>query len=306
MNLEALKHFVIIAETGSVTRAAERLMVAQPSLSRQLRQLEKAFGGPLFIRAGRHLTLTPLGQVVLARAQKVLQEVEALSQVAYHAPERRQVSLGASLTTLSGFLPRAVSQFRAVHPDVELSVRTGLSQDVYDLVGQGAVEVGVVSAPQARPIIVTEPLFTDTLWLIAPAHHPLAQREAVFPHDLDAVAMVTMTPRAALRQDLNALWSTFHVQPRISMEIDNVGVLQAMVAVGLGVTVLPRSAYIPYLHDQQLVAIPFEVPEGYESLLPTRRFALIYLPAPLSPLAQAWVEVCQSVAAEYWARRPQP
>ncbi|MBX5466770.1 MAG: LysR family transcriptional regulator [Firmicutes bacterium] len=306
MKIEALQHFVAIAEAGSVTRAAEALMVAQPSLSRQLRQLEREFGGPLFLRVGRQLKLTPLGQRVLVRARQVLKAIEELQKVGDRAPDHPLLTLGASLTTLGGFLPRAVARFRAVRPEAELVVHTGLSQDIYDLVASGVVEVGVVSAPQNRPIIITHPLFEDRLWLIAPSHHPLAQRSEVHPQDLDGVPMVTMTARAALRQDLNALFSTFGVHPIICMEIDNVGVLQAMVAVGLGVTILPGSAHIPYLHDQQLEAIPFVAPAPEADKASVRRFSLVYLPAPLSSIAQAWVDVCQAVAAEFLGRLPNP
>ncbi|MBX5467236.1 MAG: LysR family transcriptional regulator [Firmicutes bacterium] len=302
MNLEVLRRFVKIADLGTVSRAAEALLVAQPALSRQIHQLEREFGHPLFVRNGRYLQLTPFGQKVLAQARRVLKDVDALRQMAETPESRQTVELGASLTSVSGFLPQAVAYFRRAFPTVDLVIQTGLSADVYDLVSAGTVEVGVVSTLYPHPFVRSETLFRDQLWVVCRADHPLARQSAVGPEDLHRCPLVTMTGRSGLRQDLNAIFAIYDVQVEVVMEIDNVGVIQRMVQAGLGLTVLPRSALIHHLYQDTLAAIPFVLPDPKAQSGLARPISLIHLGRALSPAAQDWVAVCREVASWYETR----
>jgi DNA-binding transcriptional LysR family regulator len=294
LNIEALRGLVKIAELGTVTKAAEALRIAQPALSRKLKQLEKQFNQPLFIRSGRYLELTPLGHVVVSRAKNVLQNLDALQNIGREYKGRPVIKIGVSLTTLAGFLRPAVSHFRHTHPDVDIVIQTGLSQDIYDLLAKGKIDIGMVSSPQVHPFIVTQTLFVDRLWLICPADHPLAGYPFVSPQDLHNVPLVTMTGRATLRQDLEAIFSSYNIKMKICMEIDNVGVMQTMVAAGLGVSILPASTRI---HNEHLAAVPFLVNDPHLQEKTFRHFSLIHLENMLSPEAQSWINVCHTVAA---------
>jgi LysR family nitrogen assimilation transcriptional regulator len=301
LNVQALRGLVKIAELGTVTRAAEALPIAQPALSRQIRGLERELGQPLFVRQGRRLQLTPFGRRVVEKAREVLREMDGLEHLGEDFASLRAMAIGASLTTLSGFLPRAVARFRKALPETDLVVHTGLSQDIHDMVGAGRIEIGVVSAPRPRPFIVTQPLFEDPLWLICPARHPLAHGAEAHPEDLHRLPLVTMTGRTVLRQDLNAILATCGVEPRICMEIDDIGAIERMVEAGLGVTVLPRSAWVGGDRRRSLAAIPFVLPDARTEGTAVRRFSLIRLGSPLSPAAETWVRVCLEVAAEFAA-----
>lgn len=302
MNFEVLRRLVKIADLGTVSRAAESLLVAQPALSRQIHQLEREFGQPLFVRNGRYLKLTPFGQKVVAQARLVLQDFDALRQMTTSHEVPRRIELGASLTSVSGFLPQAVSCFRKTFPNVELVIQTGLSSDVYHLVSAGAVEVGVVSTLFPHPYLQCETLFRDQLWVVCRSDHPLAERPAATPEDLHRRPFVTMTKRSGLRQDLTAIFSLYDVRVEIAMEIDNVGVIQHMVQAGLGLTVLPRSALIHHLYDHTLKAVPFVPPDAKAQDSLARPISLVHLGRTLSPAAEDWIRICKQVARWYEAQ----
>lgn len=294
LNVEALRGLVKVAELGTVTKAAEALNIAQPALSRKLKQLEKQFNQPLFTRSGRYLELTPFGHAVVSRARSALQNLDALHHLGRRYKERPVIRIGASLTILAGFLRPAVARFRHLHPDIDIIVHSGLSQEIYDQLAKGMVDVGLVSSPQDHPYIVTQTLYMDRLWLLCADDHPLAKYPFVTPYDLDNVPLITMTTRAHLRQDLESIFNAAQIRMKICMEIDNVGVMQTMVAAGLGVTILPGSIRIQH---QPVAAIPFLVTDSRLQEKTLRRFSLIYAENMLNPEAQLWINVCHTVAA---------
>ncbi|MBX5436540.1 MAG: LysR family transcriptional regulator [Alicyclobacillaceae bacterium] len=285
-----------MAELGTVTKAADALMVAQPALSRLIRQLEKELGKPIFVRTGRYLQLTPFGHEVVNRAKLVLQNLESIRQLGSGESAHPMLRIGASFITLSRFLPETVSMFRQRHPHVDLVISTGLSQDIYNLLSEGSIEVGLVTSTVPRPYVVTRQLLVDQLCVICTPDHPLAKRSHVTPGDLHRIPIVTMTGRSGLRQDLNAIFAAHNVEMRVCMEIDNVGVIQTMVAAGLGVTILPHSAWIPFLVDQHLQAIPFVLPNTRVQSNTLRRYSLIHLENAVTPIAEQWIRVCTEVA----------
>lgn len=298
MTVDSLRALVKVVELGTVTHAAEALCIAQPALSRQIHALERELGQPLFLRQGRRLALTPFGQQVVQHAQAVIQEVDALQHLRDRKTATTFLRLGASLTTLNGFLPRVVARLRTVAPGVDITVRTGLSQDVYDLVANGLVELGVVSAPRPRPFIIAQSLFLDPLCVLCPPGHPLTEQHAIRPEDLDGMALVTMTARTVLRQDLNALFATLNIRPRISMEIDDIGALEGMVAAGLGVTVLPLSTAGAHQPTGSIELRPFHPSPEHAAIQLARRVSIIRLDTPLSAAAQLWMQLCLDVGIE--------
>ena len=299
MNVDAVRSVLKVVELGTVTRAAEALRVAQPALSRQIHALERELGRPLFVRQGRTLVLTPFGHRFVRQAAVAVEDLNALERLTVDQAAPQNLTIAASLTTLSGFLPQVVARYRELPAAPDITVRTGLSQDVYDLVAAGEVELGVVSAPRPRPFIVTRPLFSDPLWLICPAGHALARRTTASAHDLDGVALVTMTTRTVLRQDLSALFTTFGVSPRVCMEIDNVGAIERMVEAGLGVSLLPRSVVVDLPGLRALRAIPFRWPSDAVARRTARRVSIIQLHTPLAPAAQRFVSVCEEEGRRY-------
>lgn len=299
MNVETLRAFTKVVELGGVTKAARALRIAQPAISRKIHSLEKEIGKKLFVKNGRHLQVTPVGYQVFQHARSVLSGMEALDQLSQSLVTSKRLTVGASLTTLSQYLPQVVSKFREAHPEVQVSVQTGRSEEIYDMITDGRIEIGVVSAPSSSPYISTRPLFQDSCLVLCPSTHPLALFQVIEPQDLHNVALVTMTNHTKFRQDLNSIFATFSVKPRICMEIDNIDVIERMVESNLGITILPRSVW--YRKPQStLRSIPFAV-NGENSLSQkmARHYSIIYLETTLSPEAMAWVETCRDVAVGF-------
>lgn len=297
MQLNQLAAFVAVVEQGTVIEAAEKLHIAQPAVSRYIRRLEDELGFPLFEHRGRQLRLTPFGRWAYERARRILEEASLLSR----SQRLPALYVGASLLTLPTFLPRVIERFRQLASDVELHVETGLSGEVYESVAHGRIEVGMVSDAHARPHLRVVPLFTDHLWFLYPRAGSWSRREAVRVEELSQFPLVLMSPKTVIRAELDRLFRRHQVHPDIRMEVDNVDVIQRVVAAGLGATILPRSVCLPALHGDGWYAAPLIVgPEATEPLDGlSRTFGLITLDAAVSPLAEIWIELCKTVAAEF-------
>jgi DNA-binding transcriptional LysR family regulator len=293
MNIETLRGLVKIVELGTISKAAEALLIAQPALSRRISQLEKDLKQPIFVREGRYLKLTPFGHQVVSRARVILQNVEKLRMMGDENKSKTIIRIGASLTTISSFfLQQAITHFRNTMPNVDLVIQTGLSQDIYDFVSEGKIDIGFVSSPRNKPFVINQTLFVDRLWVICPLNHPLTNFPTITPEDLQEVPLITMTDRASLRQDLNSIFASYNAEMKVCMEIDNVGVTQMMIIAGLGVSILPSSARVML---KNLTAIPFIVDDPWVQEKTSRPFSLIHLEKPLSPVVQSFINVCHIV-----------
>ncbi len=297
MQLHHIEAFVTVVEYGTVTEASHRLRIAQPALSRYIHTLEKELGQPLFDHHGRRLHLTPFGQWAYDKARHILEETRSFAQ----GRNGRNLNLGASLTTLTTFLPAAIREFRECAPDSEIHVETGLSADIYELVGNGRAEVGIVSDASPRASYRVIPLFTDPLWVLCPADTPWHDMDVLSIQELHGQPMIMMTQRTLLRSDLDALFRSHSISPDIRMEVDNVDVIQRMVSAGLGATILPRSVCIEASQREGWRAIALENPE-YPSSAPrglSRIFGLITLLAEPSPIAWTWIDLCVEMARKF-------
>ncbi len=293
MQLHHIEAFVTVVEYGTVTEASHRLRIAQPALSRYIHTLERELGQPLFDHHGRRLHLTPFGQWAYDKARHILEETRSFA----HGRTGQNLNLGASLTTLTTFLPQAIQEFREREPQSEIHVETGLSADIYELVGNGRAEIGLVSDARPRASYRVIPLFTDPLWMLCPTTSPWKDMDTVSIEQLHSQPMIMMTPRTLLRADLDALFRSHAVIPDIRMEVDNVDVIQRMVATGLGATILPRSVCVEASHLQKWRTIPLESPECSGRL--SRTFGLVTLLAEPSPMAWIWIELCVQLARTF-------
>lgn len=304
MQLHHIEAFVTVVEYGTVTEASNRLRIAQPALSRYIHILERELGQPLFDHHGRRLHLTPFGQWAYDKARHILEETQSLA----NGRDGKSLNLGASLTTLTTFLPQAIRGFRERSPHSEIHVETGLSADIYELVGNGRVDVGLVSDARPRASYRVIPLFTDPLWVLCPTSSPFKDIESINLQHLHGQPMILMTSRTVLRADLDALFRSLHIIPDIRMEVDNVEVIQRMVATGLGATILPRSVCLEPGPLAGWRAIPLAGPEFFtpKSRGLSRTFGLITLLAEPAPIVETWIDLCVDLAKKFQNRTQEP
>jgi LysR family transcriptional regulator, hca operon transcriptional activator len=187
MELRHLRYFIAVAEEGSLTVAAEkRLFTAQPSLSRQMRDLEQEVGTDLLIRGARGVELTPAGRVFLDHARIALLQVEAAAEAARHAAQPPKASLAIGF--LTGYemewLPALMSILREELPNIEVIVRSEQSPDLANKLMRGKLDVAFLRREERTSGLVYKLLRREALIVLMTANHKLAARKTIRPSDL--------------------------------------------------------------------------------------------------------------------------
>lgn len=206
MELRLLRNFLAVAREGTVTRAAERLFLSQPALSKQLRELEGELGCALFERGARRLTLTPEGHLLRARAEEILALADrARAEVSSGGAVAGTLAIGAGETPAMRHVARAVQALRAEHPAVRLALHSGNAQDVAARLERGLDDFGLLIAPfdLARYAFVRLPE-PDRWGLLLRKDHPLAAKAAIGPADLAGLPL--LVSRQARVDDGFAAW----------------------------------------------------------------------------------------------------
>ena len=244
MELRQLEYFIAIAETSSFSRAAVRLSVAQPVLSRQIKALEQELGTELYSRTGRGIVLTEAGKLLEQHARGVL-ETTAGAKTAISAlgatPTGRVVigmppSVGAVLTAT------LVRQFRSEFPKVALGVMEGFSGHVLEWLTTGRIDVAVLYNAPRMTTLVTAPLLTDELFLLGPVADPAgAGTGPVSASRLSAIPLILPSRPHGLRILVDDSLSKIGVSPNVQVEIDAMPSTLSLVESGVGYTILSYS-----------------------------------------------------------------
>lgn len=258
MNIELrhLHYFIAVAEELNFGRAAERLHIAQPPLTRQIHQLEKELGVELFHRTTRRIELTEAGQVYLPEARRVLAQVQegaTLAQLASRG-EVGRVVVGFEGSSAYDIVPLAVKAFREQFPRVSLIVREMTTGDQVKALHEGHISVGFVVPPLSETQdLIVETVLREPLLVALPQDHPQAQRSTV-----DLVTLKDETfivcPRhhkCGLYDHLISICRQRGFSPRLTQETDEVQSILGFVAAGLGVALLPAS--VKHLQRSQVV-----------------------------------------------------
>jgi DNA-binding transcriptional LysR family regulator len=245
MELHQLRYFMTVVREGTFTKAAQRLFIAQPSLSEQIRKLETELGSPLFQRLGRTLALTSAGEAFLPHAERVVLEVEqARARVEEVRGLRRgRLSIGVLSTAAARLLPRFLAELRDGHPGVEVVLREGdVSADLEQLVHDGALDLAIVRLPVRRQDLEARLLVREPLVAVVPPGHRLRDRRSVDLAELADEPFVAMRTGYGLRELLERSCQEAGFEPRVVFETSQVGTVVGLVLAGIGVTVLPQMA----------------------------------------------------------------
>jgi LysR family transcriptional regulator, hydrogen peroxide-inducible genes activator len=245
MELHQLRYFMAVVREGTFTKAAQRLFIAQPSLSEQIRKLETELGSPLFQRLGRTLALTSAGEAFLPHAERVVLEVEqARARVEEVRGLRRgRLSIGVLSTAAARLLPRFLAELRDEHPGVEVVLREGdVSADLEQLVHDGALDLAIVRLPVRRQDLEARLLVREPLVALVPPGHRLRDRRSIDLAELADEPFVAMRIGYGLRELLERSCQEAGFEPRVVFETSQVGTVVGLVLAGIGVTVLPQMA----------------------------------------------------------------
>jgi len=255
--IKQIEAFVEVVRCGTVSRAAEVLGVTQPALTARLHALERELEQVLFVRSGRGVRLTDAGRVFLPHAERALTALaDGRSAISDLTTGRAgKLVIGATGSVSSYVLPKVLKRFRSEHPRVELTVKTGHSEHVLEMVRTDLVELAIIRELRFDDVDVI-PLYEDELMLVTHPSHPFAQRGAVRLADVVAEGLVVFDRVSSYYELTQALFVGAGVPPRMIMELDNFEAAKKMLEEGLGVALLPTVAVARELELGQLASVP--------------------------------------------------
>jgi DNA-binding transcriptional LysR family regulator len=244
MELRHLRYFRAVGEELHFGRAAERLHIAQPPLSQQIRQLERELGIPLLTRTTRSVELTPAGRAYLQRTVEILDAVDEANTQARRiaAGVQGRVTIGCVGSATYSLLPRLVRALGEALPDIEVTVRGEmLAPAQIDALLSGGIDLALLRPPVRHDAVVTHTVRRDGLVVALPADHALAARDDVAVADLRDEDFVVHAGhgRSVMSNLVAAVCADAGFLPRIRQEVSETSTLITLVAAGLGVAIVP-------------------------------------------------------------------
>lgn len=246
MELRHLRYFVAVAEEGSLTiAAARRLHTAQPSLSRQIRDLEHEVGAQLLTRSARGIELTAAGRAFLDHARLALAQAQAAVEAARRAvqPAKPSFALGFLTGQEMDWLPAAMHILKDELPNIDVTVSSDYSPRLADDLTRGKLDLGFLRPEPQMPDLAYKVVMTEPLILVLPSDHRLASRKAIAIEEIADEIFIGMSKTAPTLQAIidDYLKRSGHTR-RAEHKIDNLGMAMSLVASTRGVTLLPAFA----------------------------------------------------------------
>ncbi len=249
LEVRLCKYVVAVAEELNFSRAAERLHVSQPSLSKQIRDLEDLLGDRIFFRTKRHVSLTDAGKLLVEEARETLRH----SKKAVHAfktfsPAKR-LAVGCSPWVNQDVLMSLSMFFDQQFPDLELNLKSAFTREQLELLGAGVLDAALVILPLTNSTVMFEPLLQEPLLVALPARHPLARRKTV------ELSELSNTPAISFPRELNPGYhdllmtrvKSLGLEIRVVREVTTYPEALFLVSKGLGFT-LVRECFLPIIH----------------------------------------------------------
>ncbi len=259
MQLGQIEAFVEVARLGSVSRAAENLCLTQPSVTDRLRALEEEIGNKLFTRVKYGVTLTDAGKTLLPYAQRILKHIVEARVALDNLTVATQgsISIGAAFFIGLYVLPSLLERFTSTYPGVRVSVRTGHSEEILDMVLRDEVQIGL-SIRLKHPDIETVKLYDDEFVLVVPASHPFSHLPSVTMEQVAQEEVVTFDRASSYYKLVNAVFVDVGLALRGRFEMDTVEMAKKIVEKGMGISLLPRVAVEGDIASGILNTVPIE------------------------------------------------
>jgi DNA-binding transcriptional LysR family regulator len=244
MDIRQLEMFRTVAEEGSFTRAAQRLHVSQSAISRQVKLLEEELGGLLLHRGARRVTLTHPGELLLRMAGRVQQDMqEVVSQISdTHDLRRGTLTLAGGMTVCMYILPRLLKKYRSLYKQVDLRVASGSSEEILRMLRSHEVDLALMTLPLVAKDLEVLPALKEEMVVVTAPGHPLSRKRAVEPAQLGRFPLIVYEPGSNTRKVIDQFFLEQRIPMEVAMETENVEIIKAMVAAGLGITLVPYMA----------------------------------------------------------------
>ncbi len=244
MNFYQLVYFRKVAETKSISRAAEELLITQPAVSKQVRALEEELGERLFDRIGKKVFLTKTGQVLLVHADRILRSVEEAKTAVRDLSEEcsGELIIGTSDHISLHRLPGILKSYISAFPKVDLKLRCHRSETVLEMVGRNLVDIGVITLPRVSANLVSRVIWKDPMSLVFPKDHPLAGLKKLRLKDTTTYGMILPEAGTTTRDTIDSAFTRKKLIANVTMEVAYIETIKGLVKAGLGISILPDKA----------------------------------------------------------------
>lgn len=297
MELRQLQYALQIAEERNFSRAADKLHIAQPSLSQQLSKLEKELGVLLFQRNTSSVELTHAGESFVLHAQRILDAAQELRQEMDDISQLRsgRVVVGSMPITGSHLLPYVLPEFKHSYPGISITLREDTSLNLEKLTAGGGTDLSLLSLPLQEPSLDYEEIGEERILLAVPPGHPFAARseaDGVRIEELRNEPFIVLKKGQGFRNLTLGLCREAGFEPNVVFESNNIETVQSLVAAGMGVTLVPR--FIARAKRSELT--PAYVPLA---AAPSRMLVIAYRRGRyLSKAAEAFIATFKSTMAK--------
>lgn len=258
--VQQLRYLSTLADTLSFSRAAEICGVAQPTLSLQLKELERRLGARLVERTRAKVILTPLGSEVVRRARVIIAEIDDIREISQRAdPNAPQaiLQIGVVQTVGAYVLSVAMPQLRTRFPNMRIRVREESKDALLRQLSEGAHDVVLLPEEIAQPGLICTRVLQEPMQVVLPAEHPLAKKDSLSPDDLKGEIILTVEPSHHLNEQIVRLCNETGAVHTRDYEGTSLDTLRQMVAAGMGISLLP-TLYVrsEVMREELVVARP--------------------------------------------------
>lgn len=247
VNFHQLHIFHMVAKLGSFSRAAEELLISQPAVSIQVRELEKSMGSALIHRMRRGLRLTDTGETVYGYTKRIFSLAEEMQSAVQDIQglTSGRLTIGSSTTPGEYILPWVIGQFRQKYPGLEISLSISNTQSVVERILSRELDLGMAGAPVNLEGLVSFPYVSDDVVIIAAPGHPLSSSRHLEPSDLKDEDFILREPGSATRSTAEECLKQHGVSVRVVMELGSNEAVKRAVAAGLGLGMISKFGVIP-------------------------------------------------------------
>jgi DNA-binding transcriptional LysR family regulator len=291
VEIRHLRYFLAVAEELNFSRAAEKLNIAQPPLSQQIKQLESELGVRLFDRDSRPVRLSDAGRYFSEHARTLVQRFDLLKKNTQRLgrAEEGTLSIGFVGSATCEVLPSVLRQFRTDYPGVELTLNEMSAREQKEALLERQINVGFLRPSVDDELIMIEPLLEEDVILACPVSHPIAQKTSVALSSLSNESFVSFprNPEPSFGAYLSGLCRDAGFEPKVTQETHELNTALSLVAGGIGIAMMPAS--IRAIERSGVVYVPFKKP------VPTTVINVAYRRDDSSPALNAFLAIMRLV-----------
>lgn len=272
MTLNELRYIVAVAQESNFRRAAERVFVSQPALSLAIQKLEAELGVQIFERSRTAVSMTPTGELIVAQAQRALEEVAQIREIASQGKDQLvgTLRLGVIYTVGPYLLPALIPVLKCKAPHMPLDMEENLTANLEMQLVNGRLDAIIIALPFGGPGITTLPLYDEDFNVVVPLDHPWVKKKQIKTTELGSEKVLLLSSGHCFSNQVREACSELNSSAGTTQQGNSLETIRNMVASGLGITVLPVTANSEKYRSKLTWKIPFAPPA------PARRIALAW------------------------------